>query len=45
MSCAKPSRRCRGARCKCGSALAHAIITDREKIPAATEEKLKPILG
>ena len=31
--------------CKCGSALAHAIITDRDKIPAATREKLKLILG
>ena len=31
--------------CKCGSALANAIITDREKIPAATRDKLKLILG
>jgi len=31
--------------CKCSSALAHAIITDREKIPAETREKLKLILG
>ena len=31
--------------CKCGSALANAIITDRDKIPAATKEKLKLILG
>lgn len=31
--------------CKCGSALAHAIITERSKIPAATREKLKLILG
>jgi 5'-methylthioadenosine phosphorylase len=30
--------------CKCGSALAHAIITDRSKIPAATRQKLKLIL-
>ena len=30
--------------CKCGSALAHAILTDRDKIPAATREKLKLIL-
>jgi 5'-methylthioadenosine phosphorylase len=30
--------------CKCGSALAHAIITDRGKIPAATRQKLKLIL-
>jgi len=31
--------------CKCGSALAHAIITDRAKIPPAAEERLKLILG
>src|SRR3954454_11545276 len=31
--------------CKCGSALAHAILTDRSKIPAATKEKLKLIAG
>ena len=31
--------------CKCGSALAHAIVTDRAKIPAATQRKLKLILG
>ena len=31
--------------CKCGAALAHAIITERDKIPAATREKLKLILG
>jgi 5'-methylthioadenosine phosphorylase len=31
--------------CKCGSALAHAIITDRSKIPPATKEKLKLIVG
>ncbi len=31
--------------CKCGSALAHAILTDRKKIPAATKKKLKLILG
>jgi len=31
--------------CKCGSALAHAILTDRAKIPLATREKLKLILG
>jgi 5'-methylthioadenosine phosphorylase len=35
----------RGRTCKCGSALAHAIITDRAKIPAATRRKLKLILG
>src|ERR1051326_2581339 len=31
--------------CKCGSALAPAIITDRAKIPPAAEEKLKLIIG
>jgi 5'-methylthioadenosine phosphorylase len=34
-----------GRSCKCGSALAHAILTDRTKIPAATRERLKLILG
>ena len=38
---AMPARRS----CKCGSALAHAIITERDKIPAAAKEKLKLILG
>ena len=31
--------------CKCGSALQHAILTDRSKIPPATKEKLKLIAG
>jgi 5'-methylthioadenosine phosphorylase len=31
--------------CKCGSALAHAMLTDRSQIPAATKEKLKLIVG
>jgi 5'-methylthioadenosine phosphorylase len=31
--------------CKCGAALRHAILTERDKIPAATREKLKLILG
>jgi 5'-methylthioadenosine phosphorylase len=31
--------------CKCGSALAHAILTDPKVIPAATRQKLKFILG
>ncbi len=31
--------------CKCNSALAHAVITERDKIPSATREKLKLILG
>jgi 5'-methylthioadenosine phosphorylase len=32
-------------RCKCGSALAHAILTDRKLIPAATKRRLAPIIG
>jgi len=35
----------RGRSCKCGSALAHAILTDPKKIPAATRRKLKLIIG
>jgi 5'-methylthioadenosine phosphorylase len=31
--------------CKCRSALAHAIMTDHKKIPAATRKKLKLIIG
>lgn len=31
--------------CKCGSALAHAILTDRKKIPAATKKKLRLLAG
>jgi 5'-methylthioadenosine phosphorylase len=31
--------------CKCGRALANAILTDKTKIPAATKEKLRLILG
>jgi 5'-methylthioadenosine phosphorylase len=31
--------------CKCGRALAHAIITDRKVIPAATKRRLAPIIG
>ena len=31
--------------CKCAAALAHAILTDRDKIPVATRQKLKLILG
>src|SRR5580692_6408246 len=31
--------------CKCGSALAHAIITDRSAISAATKKRLAPIIG
>jgi 5'-methylthioadenosine phosphorylase len=32
-------------KCKCGSALAHAILTDRKLIPAATKKRLAPIIG
>ena len=35
----------KGRSCKCGSALAHAILTERSKIPAATLKKLKLIVG
>jgi len=31
--------------CKCGSALAHAIITEPKKIPAATRKKLDLLIG
>ena len=31
--------------CKCGSALKHAILTDKKKIPAKTKQRLKLILG
>jgi 5'-methylthioadenosine phosphorylase len=31
--------------CKCGSALAHALITDRAKIPPETRKKLGLIVG
>jgi 5'-methylthioadenosine phosphorylase len=31
--------------CKCGSALAMAILTAREAIPAQTRERLKLIIG
>jgi 5'-methylthioadenosine phosphorylase len=31
--------------CKCGSALAHALITDRAKIPEATKEKLHLLIA
>jgi 5'-methylthioadenosine phosphorylase len=33
-----------GRSCKCGAALAHAILTERDKIPATTRQKLKLIL-
>ncbi len=35
----------RERKCKCGSALEHAIITDRGKIPAATRKKLDLLIG
>ncbi len=31
--------------CRCGSALAHAILTDRARIPAATRKRLAAIVG
>jgi 5'-methylthioadenosine phosphorylase len=31
--------------CKCGSALRHALITDKKLVPPATINKLKPIVG
>ena len=34
-----------GRDCKCGSALAHAILTDRKAIPAAAKKRLAPIIG
>src|SRR5271165_4113545 len=35
-----------GAReCKCGSALAHALITDRQAIPEVTRKKLELLVG
>jgi 5'-methylthioadenosine phosphorylase len=34
-----------GRSCKCGSALAHAIVTDRKMISAAAKKRLAPIIG
>jgi len=31
--------------CKCGSALAHALITDPQAVPAATRQKLELLVG
>jgi 5'-methylthioadenosine phosphorylase len=31
--------------CKCGSALSHAVITDRKKVPPATRRKLELLVG
>lgn len=39
-------RRLDGTRgCKCGQSLAHALITDRSRIPEATRDKLQAIVG
>ena len=35
----------RGRPCKCGSALAHAILTDRKKVAPAVKKKLALLLG
>ena len=32
-------------KCKCGSALAHALITDRKAVPHATKDKLALLVG
>jgi 5'-methylthioadenosine phosphorylase len=32
-------------RCKCGSALSHALITDKAAVPEATRRKLELIVG
>lgn len=32
-------------KCSCGEALKHAVITDREAIPAGALERLRPIIG
>ncbi|HEY2460478.1 MAG TPA: S-methyl-5'-thioadenosine phosphorylase [Candidatus Acidoferrum sp.] len=32
-------------KCKCGSALAHALVTDMKLVPAATKRKLAAIIG
>ncbi|HEV3482012.1 MAG TPA: S-methyl-5'-thioadenosine phosphorylase [Candidatus Acidoferrales bacterium] len=34
-----------GRDCKCGAALAHAIVTDRKAIPPAAKKRLAPIAG
>jgi 5'-methylthioadenosine phosphorylase len=31
--------------CKCGSALSHAIITDKSRVPAETLQRLRLIIG
>jgi len=34
-----------GRACKCGAALAHALVTDPKRIPAATKKRLAAIIG
>jgi len=34
-----------GRTCKCGTALAHALITDRQAIPEVTRRKLELLVG
>jgi 5'-methylthioadenosine phosphorylase len=34
-----------GRSCRCGQALAHALVTDRARIPAATKKRLAAIVG
>ncbi len=36
---------CRRRECKCGCALSHAIITDRNAVPQDTREKLELLVG
>ena len=31
--------------CRCGSALAHALITDPKLVPKSTQKRLAPIVG
>ena len=35
----------RERKCKCGTALRHALITDLKLVPAATKKRLAPIIG
>jgi 5'-methylthioadenosine phosphorylase len=43
---ALPERRPAAAGCcACGSALTYALLTDRALVPAATIDKLRPLLG
>jgi 5'-methylthioadenosine phosphorylase len=34
-----------GRACKCGSALAHAILTDRKAVPGETRKKLELLVA